>query len=142
MHAGMGYIHNLNQQSSLDLYGKLFWTHLGSDSITTNLNGNLRLDSVDSIRARLGGRFNFTATELLKPYVGLAYEYEFDGKANGTHDGDVLRTVDMKGSSGVGEIGLTIFPSQSVPVTLDLGMQGYVGKREGITGSLRLHYRF
>ena len=49
----------------------------------------------------------------------------------------------MRGSTGIGEIGLTFKPSQStIPLSLDLGVQGYVGKREGVTGSLQLRFEF
>jgi hypothetical protein len=30
----------------------------------------------------------------------------------------------------------------SVPLALDVGVQGYTGQREGAAGSLRLSYRF
>jgi hypothetical protein len=33
-------------------------------------------------------------------------------------------------------------PSPSLPLTIDLGVQGYTGTREGVTGSLRLKYEF
>jgi hypothetical protein len=33
-------------------------------------------------------------------------------------------------------------PSPSLPLTIDLGVQGYTGKRDGVTGSFRLNYRF
>ena len=29
-----------------------------------------------------------------------------------------------------------------LPLSLDLGVQGYVGKREGVTGSLQIRYAF
>ena len=48
----------------------------------------------------------------------------------------------MKGDTGVGELGLVYTPSASLPLSFDLGVQGYVGKREGLTGSLPATYEF
>jgi hypothetical protein len=33
-------------------------------------------------------------------------------------------------------------PSPSLPLSLDFGVQGHAGKREGMTGSLRFRYGF
>jgi hypothetical protein len=48
----------------------------------------------------------------------------------------------LRGDTGMGELGLSLKPSQSLPLSFDLGVQGYTGKREGITGSLQLRYNF
>jgi hypothetical protein len=33
-------------------------------------------------------------------------------------------------------------PSAAIPLSFDLGVQGYVGKREGVTGSLQAKFEF
>ena len=38
--------------------------------------------------------------------------------------------------------GLTLKPSKDLPLSFDLGVQGYVGKREGVTGSLQIRFEF
>jgi hypothetical protein len=48
----------------------------------------------------------------------------------------------LKGGTGIVEIGLTVKPSPDHPVSVDLGIQAYAGKREGMSGSLKLEYRF
>ncbi len=42
----------------------------------------------------------------------------------------------------IGEIGLTIKPSRKTPLSFDVGVQGYTGKRKGVTGALRLGCAF
>ena len=42
----------------------------------------------------------------------------------------------------MGEFGLTVTPSKNLPLALDLGVQGYTGKRHGVAGSLQAHYAF
>jgi hypothetical protein len=46
----------------------------------------------------------------------------------------------MDGGTGIGEVGLTI--KTGGIVSLDIGAQGYTGKREGVTGSLQLKIEF
>jgi hypothetical protein len=48
----------------------------------------------------------------------------------------------LRGSTGIGELGLTLKPSKNLPLSFDLGVQGYTGKREGMTGSLQINFEF
>jgi hypothetical protein len=48
----------------------------------------------------------------------------------------------LHGSTGVGEVGLLLVPSQSIPLSFDLGIHGYLGKREGVMGSAQMKYEF
>jgi hypothetical protein len=40
------------------------------------------------------------------------------------------------------EAGLSVTPGPTQPLSLKFGIQGYAGKREGVTGSFKLNYRF
>ena len=51
-------------------------------------------------------------------------------------------TPDLIGGTGMGELGVTLKPSKDLPLSFDLGIQGYVGKREGVTGSLQVRWEF
>jgi hypothetical protein len=74
--------------------------------------------------------------------VGLAWEREFGGKVRASTNGLPIAAPSLRGDTGIGEIGLSITPSASLPLAFELGVQGYVGKREGVTGSLRLRIDF
>jgi hypothetical protein len=65
-----------------------------------------------------------------------------DGEANATAYGMPIEAPRMKGGTGIGELGLKISPGADVPFTADLGVQGYAGKREGVTGSLTFRFEF
>lgn len=62
--------------------------------------------------------------------------HEFDGKARGTINDYDIDAPKLKGDTGIGEIGLSLTPSADLPLTVDLGVQGYTGQREGVIGSL------
>ncbi len=142
LHLGTGYLWNVNEKASLDLYAKYFWTRLEGDSVTLSTDDPVRFKDADSHRLRGGARFSYAVNEWVSPYVGAAYEHEFDGKARATTNGFSIDAPDIKGGTGIGEVGLTLKPSQALPLSFDLGLQGYVGKREGVTGSLQVKFEF
>jgi hypothetical protein len=42
----------------------------------------------------------------------------------------------------IGEIGLRVKSPSSRPMSIDFDVQGHSGKREGVTGSFKVEYRF
>ena len=80
--------------------------------------------------------------EYITPYIGVAWEHEFDGESSATTNNLPILEPDLRGDTGIGEIGLTITPSETIPLTVDLGVTGYVGTREGISGSLLVKWTF
>jgi outer membrane autotransporter protein len=139
-HLGAGYVWNLSG-GEFDLYGKYLYARRGGDSARLNTGDPIRFDAVESQRLRIGGRATWTAGNL-KPYAGLAWEHEFDGKARATAYGRKIDAPDLKGDTGIVELGLTLTPSKTRPLTIDLGIQGYAGQREGASGSIKMKYRF
>lgn len=115
LHAGAGYIWTINEKASLDLYGKYFWTRQDGDSLTLSTGEALRFDAVDSHRVRVGGRFAYTLNDYVAPYIGAAFEHEFDGTARATTKGFAIDSPSLKGSSGVGK---SASPSPLPPVCL------------------------
>jgi hypothetical protein len=78
-----------------------------------------------------------------KLYLGAAWEHEYDGKAKASILGARLPAPGLQGDTGIVEAGFTLTPSaRNQALTLDVGVQGYAGKREGVTGSMRVNYRF
>lgn len=140
-HAGLGYIWDMTEAASLDVYGKYFWTHQGGDSVDI-LGDPYRFDATDSQRIRLGARFAYAVSDRVAPYVGAAWEHEFDGKARATAYGFDVPAPSLKGDTGVFELGLSMKPVPDSGFSFDLGMQGYTGMREGVSGSLQVKWAF
>ena len=142
LHVGGGYIWNILEEASLDLYAKYFWTRQEGDSVTLSSGESMHFKKVDSQRTRLGARFTYVLNEYVSPYAGAAWEHEFDSKARSTVNGLGVDSPSIEGDTGVGELGLNISPAPALPLTIGLGVQGYTGKREGVTGSLDLKWEF
>ncbi|MDR0702218.1 MAG: autotransporter domain-containing protein, partial [Azoarcus sp.] len=116
------------------------WSHQEGDKVTLSSGDPVAFGDVDSHRARLGARLAWQATPVVNPYAGLAYEYEFDGKAKASAYGQPIDAPELKGGTGIGEAGLSFQAGKNA--VLDAGVQVYTGKRDGVTGSLRLNVAF
>ena len=125
----------------LDSYLKYRWLHL--NGYHAEINGaDYRLDDIDSHRTRLGTRLNYTAEKTRMPYIGLAWEHEFDGNARGRVFEYSLKDTTMKGDSGVLELGVKFVPSEKSRWNYDFTVEGYVGQREGVMGNFVVNYLF
>lgn len=138
---GLGQQRQLSKNTSLDIYGKYFYTHQqGSDFEV--LGEQVTTAAVKSSRMQIGGRLTKQVTADVSYYGGVAWEYEFDGAADMAVAGADLAAPSLKGSSGIVEMGIRLKPSKTGKITLDLGAQGHFGKRRGFSGGLQINYSF
>jgi outer membrane autotransporter protein len=142
LHLGGGYVWNISDAASLDLYAKYFWSREEGKSATLSTGDLLYFEDADSHRLRLGGRFSYAANGNLSPYIGAALEYEFAGKAWAMAYGYPIDSPKLQGATGIGEVGLSIKSSPNQLLSQDLGLQGYVGKRKGLTGRVEVKFEF
>ena len=138
-HVGLGKVFRYNNGRSLDVYGKYF--HMKRDGVSFEAEGHYDLDSVTSSVLRVGARYGATDKKW-NWYGGLAYEYEFDGKATGRADGAEIRAASIKGGSVRGELGLRMEATKTSPWKADIRLTGYAGKRRGIGGNVSVAYTF
>ena len=142
-HLGVGKLVDIGHDNTLDYYGKYFYSHTGSDSTYLNgANETANFDAVNSHRIRLGARLTHALNEKNKLYGGLAWQYEFKGDARATYSvSGEAPSPSVKGSSGMIELGWQVKPGKS-PMTIDLGVTGWVGKQRGITANLQANWTF
>lgn len=146
IHLGLGKVSRLNETVKADVYAKLLYNHQNGDSVALGGEGNGEVydfDAVDSMRARIGGRLSKDYGVSTTGYAGLAYEYEFDGEARASVKGFSTPSPSIKGSSGMLELGY-IFDqktSSNVPV-VDIGLQGWIGKKQGLTANVNFVWKF
>ena len=143
-HLGLGktYVRDTNEY---DLYGKLYWARLGSDTILIKNdlgNTTYELDSVDSFRTRLGLRWTKNKNESKSYYAGIAWDYEFAGEAKAWHGDYSTPSSSLKGSSAFLELGWQTKVTEEDPWGLDLRVRGWTGKKEGFTYSATISRRF
>ena len=137
-HAGLGYAWQFGGRGVLDVSAKYLWGRQSSESVVVT-GDRVDFEADNSHRARAGLRFSYAANEFIAPYAGAAFEYEFDGKSRASVYGMDLGAPSLKGGTGVGEIGVTV---RRCAFAADIGIQGHVGRRDGVTGSVRLRWDF
>ncbi|MDR1040633.1 MAG: autotransporter outer membrane beta-barrel domain-containing protein [Deltaproteobacteria bacterium] len=139
-HLGAGYVWGIGGAVSLDLYGKYLWTRLKGDDFALPTGAPVEIRDVDSHRLRGGARLSYAVNDRVKTYVGAAFDHEFDGEAMVSVYGHYVPSPDLKGGTGIAELGVSIAPSDGI--ALELGVQGYAGKRKGVSGSLAIRFDF
>ena len=141
LHVGGGYLMGISDTSQADFYVRYLWSHQNGDDVTLSTGEEVNFDAVNSHRTVVGGRYTWVAKSWLVPYVGAAWEHEFDGKAGSSTHGMEIATSSLVGETGMGEVGVNMGSNEG-RFAFDLGAQGYVGMREGISGTFRLVYRW
>ena len=138
---GVGYLLKITEKAELDIYGRYLWTHMESDSVTV-VTDPVRFKAVNSHRMQLGTRHSYELFAGFTPYVGVGYDREFASEVKATSYGLSIAAPDIKGHTGIGELGLSFRPVMLSGLSLDFGVQGYVGKREGVSGTFQVKYLF
>lgn len=87
-----------------------------------------------------GARFNYTADKNVSWVAGAYYDYEFNGQQKATTYGYSIDAPTLKGSTGVGELGLIVKPASVSGLSLDFPVQGYTGERDGLSGGSQVKW--
>lgn len=144
-HLGIGKVSKLNATVKADLYAKLLYNHQNGDSVALKGEGNGEVydfDAIESIRTRIGGRLSKDYGVSTIGYAGFAYEYEFDGEARASVKGLSTPSPSIKGSSGMLEVGYIWQPKGTNDPAVDIGLQGWVGKKQGLTVNVNFVWKF
>lgn len=139
-HGGVGYEFAIAPGITMDVSDRLLWTQQDGESATVN-DHLVQFDSANSVRNRLGARFSSETSWEIKPYIGAYWEHEFDGEQNGSVNGNAIDAPTLEGDTGIAELGFTLLSSKN-NLNIDAGVQGYVGRLEDMTGSLRARWDF
>ncbi len=142
LHGGLGYVWNMAEGHDLDIYGKYIWTRVQGTDDTLTTGDKFEYDALDSNRMRFGVRYSYNGSERFSPYVGVAYEHEFSGSCDSKVLAHSVSAPSFKGSSGMGELGLMMKPTEDLPLSINLGVQGYVGQKQGVSGNCNVMYEF
>jgi hypothetical protein len=142
-HLGLGYTKLLNDVSNLDFVVRGYFTRVEGSEVRVDSGEVINFHHTDSKRLRGGIRYTRQSSENVFWYAGGYYDYEFDHKVKAKTDGIVVGAPDMKGGTGIFEIGVETHPSKNhEKFSFGFGFQGYVGELRGISGGVRIGYEF
>ena len=140
-HLKAGYRWNLTDKLDFDVNASYLWSYLESEDVRI-VEDKFHFDSIQSHRTRLGAELGYTGDQGYRPYIGAAWEHEFDGEAGGSVEGYRLEEADLGGSSGLVWAGVTFVPPEASALKFDAGITGYFGQRQGISGRISMRYEF
>jgi hypothetical protein len=140
MSLGVGHVVKAGQNRTAEYYGHIIYTSVGSDSVTDSIEQQISFEKSSSTRLLAGAKLNFSFdNKKPKAYVGAALDYEFDGQSCAYVGGTKADAADLKGISGIIELGLNNGNKTDI---FDFGLQGYMGKKRGFGATLTLGKRF
>ena len=142
IHLGVGKTFMLQKDASLDAYVRYFWSH--QDGMSVKLRGSgdaYDFADVDSHRLRLGLRYSRKDRSASECYAGLAWEHELGGEASASVGGDAAPSPSLKGSSCMLELGYRFLPQNS-RISYDFHINGWQGKRKGLSGGAAIQWTF
>lgn len=148
LHMGLGWIYSISESLNLDVYGRYILTYLHGDEVDlgTKNNEELGMDDTTTHAFRVGFRLNGIFSEQATWRVGLAYEHVADGDAESdVHSPEDIVALDdpsLEGDTGILDLGFVFRPSPTNPWSMKVGLKGYVGDREGVSGNAILTYTF
>jgi predicted outer membrane repeat protein len=133
-HMGIGYITELAESLKLNSYMKYLYAAQNGEKAELPTGEEINFKRADSGKMVLGGRVSANAF-----YGGLAYEYEFSGAIDAEIAAMAVESPSLRGGSVMTEAG---YGEDFGIWKFDAGLQGYLGKRKGIGGGVKIGYRF
>ena len=146
-HLGIGKEVKTNDKDKLNTYLRYFWSyqsgmqtdiHSSGSSMSTD---DYDFSAVNSNRMRLGFTYTHKDSEKSEVYAGLAWEYEFSGKAGASYQGYDTPSPSLRGGSAMIEAGYRFAP-QGSRFSYDLHFTGWLGSRHGYTGGAHVNWAF
>lgn len=140
-HVGVGHVWKMTDKVSMDVYGKYLFARQNGKDVRLSTEDELSFKAVNSHRMQVGARIsgNYGRANL---YAGLGYEHEFSAKATATTYGLPIDAPSVRGGSGIGEIGILVTPTAKSGWGVEASLRGYVGKRQEVSGAIRVSYSF
>jgi hypothetical protein len=140
MSLGAGHMVKTRQNQTVEYYGHIIYTGVGSDNVTDSIGQQISFAKSSSKCLLTGAKLNFSFdNKKPRAYIGAALDYEFDGQSYAYVNGTKAEAADLKGISGIIELGLNNGSKTNI---FDFGLKGYVGKKRGFGATVTLGKKF
>jgi hypothetical protein len=141
-HLGAAYLREINDVSRIDFSLRYFWNHIRNKSV--DIGGGYMVDfhATNSSKLRGGLRYTKDVDPKYSWYTGAYADYEFAVKSRVTSPGVDYRVPDLQGFTAIVEVGGIGRFKNHDNVSIEFGVQGYLGKFRGLSGGFRIGYEF
>ena len=141
-HVRVGKLQRLDKNNLMHIYGVYSHTHVNGMNTKISTGEHYSFDSVDNGTFMLGYRLTTRTSPISRLYTGLAFQYEFNGSTSATYRGYTTPKAELKGATGILELGWQIKAKKSNPWALDLNCTGRIGLHKGISASAGIKKSF
>ncbi len=131
-HIRIGWRGKVSPNNVMDIYGIYSQNHVGGIEAEITPNEKYTFESTDSKKIRLGARLTRDVGEYNRFYSGIALHHEFGGEVHGHYMGFDTRKMQLKGTSGMIELGWQRKPAQNSAVMVDTALVGWIGRQKGM----------
>lgn len=147
-HLGTHYDWDLTRSIRSRVFLSYFYDGQGDESFDIAGEGDVSgahvsYDAIHAHRVQLGSMFEFAVSDTWRPYLGLTFEQILAAEAKGTAtdaQGTMdLNSSDLEGSTGILSAGWTY---QAGGFSTELGLSGYAGTRNGVSGQIQANWKF
>ena len=147
-HLGTHYDWDLTQSIRSRVFLSYFYDGQGDESFDIAGEGDVggahvSYDAIHAHRVQLGSMFEFAVSDTWRPYFGLTFEQILAAEAKGTatdaQGSFDLNSSDLEGSTGILSAGWTY---QDGNFSTELGLNGYAGTRNGVSGQIQANWKF
>ena len=147
-HLGTHYDWDLTQSIRSRVFLSYFYDGQSDESFDIAGEGDVggahvSYDAIHAHRVQLGSMFEFAVSDTWRPYLGLTFEQILAAEAKGTAtdaQGTMdLNSSDLEGSTGILSAGWTY---QAGNFSTELGLNGYAGTRNGVSGQIQANWKF
>ena len=147
-HLGTHYDWDLTQSIRSRVFLSYFYDGQGDESFDIAGDGDVggahvSYDAIHAHRVQLGSMFEFAVSDTWRPYLGLTFEQILAAEAKGTatdaQGSFDLNSSDLEGSTGILSAGWTY---QDGNFSTELGLNGYAGTRNGVSGQIQANWKF
>ncbi|MDR2399603.1 MAG: autotransporter domain-containing protein, partial [Endomicrobium sp.] len=136
MHVGCGYGYKVSEKMKVEGYGRYTCTWQEGKEIRLARNEKIKFEGVMSNRIRVGVKGEYEGK--VNPYIGVGLEEELGGEIKAKAEGKEIEKVSLEGVTMIGEVGVKMDISERLK--LEVKGEGFVGKREGLLGMVKVKY--
>ncbi|MDR1832479.1 MAG: autotransporter domain-containing protein, partial [Fusobacteriaceae bacterium] len=139
-HAELGTTWELSDKTKLGLGGKFLFSVIESGTVHLATGDPIDFRHMISERGQLAFSAQHKISDRVIPYARLSAEYEWKGEALATTHGYSLPAPSLHGASAGIELGIIAEPTEKMPLSIQTGIVGLYGKKEGYLGQLKIKY--
>lgn len=144
-HLGLSATFPLANGMDVQTYGRYVLSYIDGDNLMIEDadHSRLHMDDTWTHAVRVGTRlFGELPSTSLQWMTGIAYEHVFDGDSESTVQGISLATPSLGGDSAIAELSIHQTANKANTWGWSIGLKGYLGDRQGVTGQASVLYAF